>query len=225
VATVGSTKQRIDRESIVAAGLSIAARPDAPAITVRELGKYLGADPTSIYRHFRNKNDVMRALLEHLMELTLAQVTAPRDQWRERLRQMADATFEVFMQYPAVGAQAIKLSTNGPAELNIIETMLDCMEAAGLNPEESVRHYAAVSTYLLAYASGIASSQRDRDAENPEDATAWLSRSLPVTPLTHPHINALRDALVSLDDRDAYDMGVEALLDAIEANAGRTRKP
>jgi len=221
---MGSTKQRIDRESIVAAGLSIASRPNAPAITVRELGKYLGADPTSIYRHFRNKDDVMRALLEHLMALTLERVTAPREQWRERLRQMAAATFELYMQYPAIGAEAIHLSTNGPAELNIVEAMLDCMEVAGLNDEEAVRHYAAVSTYVLAYASGIAGSQGDRDGENPDDA-AWLSRSLPMSPATHPRVNALRDALVSLDDRDAYDMGVEALLDAIEANAGRARKP
>ncbi|MGA7204044.1 MAG: TetR/AcrR family transcriptional regulator C-terminal domain-containing protein [Specibacter sp.] len=220
-----SPKQRIDRESILAAGMSIAARPSAPAVTVRELGKYLGADPTSIYRHFRNKEDVMRALLENLMAEILLRVTAPREQWRERLRQMAAATFELYMEYPAIGAEAIHLSTNGPAELNIVEIMLECMEAAGLSDEEAVRHYAAVSTYVLAYASGIASSYSDRDSENPEEATAWLSRSLPMSPATHPRVNALRSALISLDDRDAYNMGVEALLDAIEANAGRTRKP
>jgi AcrR family transcriptional regulator len=204
----------------MAAGMSIASRPSAPQITVRELGKYLGADPTSIYRHFRNKDDVMRALLENLMAMTLERVTAPRTEWRERLRQMSAATFELFMEYPAIGAEAIHLSTNGPAELDIVELMLDCMEVAGLSDEEAVRHYAAVSTYVLAYASGIASSYSGRDSEEPEDATAWLGRSLPMSPATHPRVNALRDALISLDDRDAYDMGIEALLDAIEANAG-----
>ena len=202
--------------------MSIAARPNAPAITVRELGKYLGADPTSIYRHFRNKDDVLRGLLEYLMALILERVTAPRDQWRERLRQMAAATFELYMQYPAIGAEAIHLSTHGPEELNIVEAMLDCMEVAGLSDDAAVRHYAAVSTYVLAYSAGIASSQGDRDPEYADDASAWLSRSLPMSPATHPRVNALRDALVSLDDRDAYDMGVEALLDAIEANANRT---
>jgi AcrR family transcriptional regulator len=221
-ASKGKAKQRIDRESIVAAGMAIAARPNAPAITVRELGKYLGADPTSIYRHFRNKDDVMRALLDNLMALALARVTAPRLEWRERLRQLAAATFELYMQYPAIGAEAIHLSTNGPAELNIVEAMLDCMEVAGLSDDEAVRHYAAVSTYVLAYTSGVASSYSD--AESPEDATAWLGRSLPMSPATHPRVNALRDALIALDDRDVYDMGVEALLDAVEANAARGRR-
>lgn len=220
-ATSGRSKQRIDRESIVAAGMAIAARPNAPAITVRELGKYLGADPTSIYRHFRTKDDVLRALLENLMAMALARVTAPRLEWRERLRQLAAATFELYMQYPAIGSEAIHLSTNGPAELNVVEAMLDCMEVAGLSDGEAVRHYAALSTYVLAYTSGVASSYSD--AENPEDATAWLSRSLPMSPATHPRVNALRDALVALDDRDVYDMGVEALLDAVESNAARGR--
>jgi len=208
----------------VAAGMAIAARPNAPAITVRELGKYLGADPTSIYRHFRTKDDVIRALLENLMATILNRVTAPRAEWRERLRQMAAGTFELFMQYPAVGAEAIHLSTNGPAELNIVEAMLDCMDAAGLSDDEAVRHYAAMSTYVLAYASGIASSHSDRDAEDPEEAAAWLGRSLPMSPATHPRVNALRDALVALDDREAFDMGIEALLDAVEANAARGRR-
>jgi AcrR family transcriptional regulator len=223
-AAKGRAKQRIDRESIVAAGMAIAARPNAPAITVRELGKYLGADPTSIYRHFRNKDDVIRALLENLMAMTLERMTAPRHEWRERLRQMAAATFELYMQYPAIGAEAIHLSTDGPAERDIIEAMLDCLDVAGLSDDAAVRHYAALSTYVLAYASGIASSYSGRAAENAEDATAWLSRSLPMSPATHPRINALRDALVALDDRDAYNMGIEALLDAVEANAARGRK-
>jgi len=222
-ATKSQPKQRIDRDSIVAAGMSIAARPGTPAVTVRELGKYLGADPTSIYRHFRNKDDVMRALLEYLMVTIRDRITAPREEWRARLRQIASATFELFVQYPAIGAEAMNLSTNGPAELDIVEDMLDCMEVAGLNDDEAVRHYAAFSTYLLAYCSGVARNTGAVGAEDSEDDNSWLSKTLPMSPATHPRVNALRGALVSLDDRDVYDMGIEALLDAVEANTGRTR--
>jgi AcrR family transcriptional regulator len=59
------TKVKLDPERIIAAGLELAARPGVSAISVRELGTMLGADPTAIYRHFRSKDDLMRSLLDH----------------------------------------------------------------------------------------------------------------------------------------------------------------
>ena len=62
------TRARLDRESIIAAGLELAASGTS-TISVRELGNHLGADPTAIYRHFRNKEQLMEALLDELISL------------------------------------------------------------------------------------------------------------------------------------------------------------
>ena len=82
----GAAKVRLDRESIVAAGLELAAASGSATLSVRELGARLGADPTAIYRHFRNKEQLMQALLDELNARSVATVTAPVDDWRARIR-------------------------------------------------------------------------------------------------------------------------------------------
>ena len=120
----GSTRARLDRESIIAAGLELAASGTS-TISVRELGTHLGADPTAIYRHFRSKEHLMQALLDELTSRSLAAVTADAADWRDRLRQLAASTLALYAAHPAVGAEAIVLTTHGPGELEAIELMLE----------------------------------------------------------------------------------------------------
>ncbi len=217
-------KPRLDAETIIAAGLQIAARPGATAVTVRELGALLGADPTAIYRHFRSKESLMGALLDRLFAMSLERVTAPRAQWRTRLTQLATATIDLFTEYPAIGAEAVVLSTGGAAELEIIELILDGFSVAGLEGEDIVRHYAAQSTYVLSYAAGIARGLSVREGVAAEEHRSWMGRSLPVTAASHPNINALREQLLALRDRDTYFLGVDSLLDAAEAAGARSKR-
>ena len=218
------TKARLDAETIIAAGLQIAARPGATAVTVRELGALLGADPTAIYRHFRSKENLMGALLDRLFAMSLERVTAPREEWRTRLTQLATATIDLFTEYPAIGAEAIVLSTGGPAELEIVELILDGLSVAGLEGEDIVRHYAAQSTYVLSYSAGIARGLSIREGVATEEHRSWMGRSLAVTSATHPQINALREQLLALRDREVFFLGVDALLDAVDATVERRKR-
>ena len=112
-----SGKPRLDRDMIIAAGLELAAVPGATSISVRELGARLGADPTAIYRHFRNKEHLMEALLDELIARSVAAVTADPANRRDRVRQLASSTLEIFSAYPAIGLEATVLTTHGPGEL------------------------------------------------------------------------------------------------------------
>ena len=124
---------RLDRETIIAAGLKLAANPGATSISVRELGTLLDADPTAIYRHFRNKEDLMRELLDEIIGQSLAAVTADPQDWRGRLTQLAVSTLDLFARYPAIGIEATVLTTHGPGELDVVEFMLEALSRAGLD--------------------------------------------------------------------------------------------
>src|SRR6478736_6005412 len=87
-------RPQLDRESILDAGIKLAASGRADAVSVRRLGAELGADPTAIYRYFRDKDELVLALLDRL----LAQVDEVSDKsgdWRVRLRSSALLTVEV----------------------------------------------------------------------------------------------------------------------------------
>lgn len=212
-------KTRLDRDSIVEAGLRLASRPGSISISVRELGADLGADPTSIYRHFRSKESLMQSLLDRLLAMSIAEITAPPEDWKGRLRQLAASTLELFCRYPAIGVEAIVISTNGPAELEVVELMLDAFSRAGLSDDEVVRHYALLSEHLLSSAAGIARDRTQR-SDSDDDSVPWIDSPLLVDPERHPHIAALSPQLRALDSRDLFSMGAESIL----ASAERTAK-
>jgi AcrR family transcriptional regulator len=217
-----SGRPRLGRESIVAAGLELAATPGTTTISVRELGARLGADPTAIYRHFRSKEQLMEALLDELIGRSVAAVTAEPADWRERLRQLAGSTVDLFAEHPAVGVEAIVLTTHGPNELDAVELMLEAFSRAGLVGDELVRHYALFASHVLSGAAGIARGRGDRGV-TAGDPSPWIEGPLLADPKRHPLITSTAQELTDLEDRDLYLLGVELVIQSAERIAASAR--
>jgi AcrR family transcriptional regulator len=209
-------RHRLDRDRIIAAGLELAATPGTASISVRDLGIRLGADPTAIYRHFRNKEQLMQALLDDLAGRSVAEVTADPEDWRERLRQLAAATLRLFSAHPAIGVEATVLTTHGPGELAAVEFMLDAFSRAGLEGDDLVRHYALLASHVLSSAAGIARARGERGETRESEPSPWIEGPLLVDPRTHPHIAAVSRQLSELEDRELFMLGVEAVIQSAE---------
>ncbi|MDR2999370.1 MAG: TetR family transcriptional regulator [Microbacterium sp.] len=211
-------RARLDRQTIVEAGLELAATGVA-SISVRELGTRLGSDPTAIYRHFRSKDALMGALLDELDSRAAAEVSAPRAQWQERLRELAAATLKWYTRFPAIGAEATVLTTHGDGELTAVEFMLDAFHTAGLRDSDLVRHYALMASQMLSGASGIA---RARGGDEEDSASSpWFEGPLLADPRKYPLIAQNAIALAELEDRDLFLAGVDAIIESAERTAAR----
>ncbi|CAM5520636.1 TetR/AcrR family transcriptional regulator [Leifsonia shinshuensis] len=214
--------KRLDRATIVKAGLEIAASPRNTSISIRALGTALGVDPTAVYRHFRGKDDLMKALLDEVQAVALAQLADAPGAWDDRLRALSRATLYTFVQYPAIALEATVLTTNGPAELATIEYILAAFAEAGLSGSDLVRHYALFASYVLSEAAGIARGRTTPSAASDDTrvTNAWFEGPLLVDPLTHSHIASVAAELRDLRDEDIFRMGVDAILDSAERAAG-----
>ncbi|KHK99634.1 hypothetical protein LK09_02860 [Microbacterium mangrovi] len=218
------TKVKLDPERIIAAGLELAGRPGVSAISVRELGTMLGADPTAIYRHFRSKDDLMRALLDHIEAASVAEVDATA--WDDRLRQLTSRTLAWAARYPAIAAEAIVLTTHGPGELATIELMLDAFREAGLSDEEIVRHYALLASHSLSGAAGMARARAESGGDEDVAQGAWLDEPLIVDPRKYPMIARYGAGLADLRDLDLLMRGVEMIIESAKRSAAsRTDGP
>lgn len=208
---------RLDRATILDAGLQIARRPGTTRVTVRELGARLGADPTAIYRHFASKDALIQALLDELSALSQSRVSAPPADWKNFLRQSSRSVFDVYSEYPALGAEATRLSSRGPAELRMIENILTAFQAAGLRGSELVRYYGVLTGFVLSVCAGVVQAREPTDATTADyEPTLWLDRSLDVTAASHPLIDENRTALLTLRTLDLYLNGVELILTSAE---------
>ncbi|MBU3868839.1 TetR/AcrR family transcriptional regulator, partial [Streptomyces sp. 4503] len=78
-------------DAIIDASLRIAARGSEDAFTVRRLGEELGADPTAIYRHFRDKDELLLSVADRTLGEVLDSIPEGLD-WKGRIRALADGS-------------------------------------------------------------------------------------------------------------------------------------
>jgi AcrR family transcriptional regulator len=211
-----TARPQLDRDVIVAAALELAAAGEA--VTFRSLGTTLGSDPTAVYRHFRDKDELMGAVVDRLIVLSQEHLD-PQSSWREQLYDGAVATMDVFAAHPHVGVESSTIATGGPGELTAINWILTQLERAGLDKEQAVRFYAAYSSSVLAAAAAL-SRQRLHD----EDSSArWVGDLRAVDAARLPALSAVIPELVALSDRDVFLTGIEVFLDSVEAVAAQSR--
>ncbi|WP_162253375.1 TetR/AcrR family transcriptional regulator [Microbacterium sp. Root180] len=216
--TTPNRKPRLDRDTIVAAALELASVPGVGSVSFRDLGTHLGVDPTAVYRHFRNKDELMGALFDHLTELGLQEIDVPPEQWQERLRQLALKTREALSHYPAVGAEAMLLTTNGRAEHRAMEIILDAFSRAGLEGDDLVRHYALFAMQTL---SGSANAARARAQHPGESDTLWLDAPLLVDPREFPLVAENGARLAEIRDQALYLAAIDMVIASAERTAAR----
>jgi AcrR family transcriptional regulator len=212
-----SRRPQLDREVIVGTAIDLAAT--GAAITFRNLGAALGADPTAVYRHFRDKDELIGAVVDRLIQRTLAAVDVDGS-WREQLRGGAEHQIDLFAAHPSVGAEVSTVVTGGPGELAAIDWILTQFQRAGLPKDQAVRYYAAYSSYLLAAAAALSISRLRHEGET---SVSWVGDQRAVDAMRYPAVAAAITELVALTDRDVFLMGIDVLLDAAEAAAAKAR--
>lgn len=208
----------LDQEAILEAAIRLAAERER--ITFRGLGTALGVDHTTIYRHFRDRNQLIRAVQDRLIHSAVRQVDRSAS-WREQLVELSELTWKVAETHPALGIEALQMTTGGSGELDVIELILVLLEEAGLSRPDAVRFYAVYSNYVLTAAASAAANELRRHAVEAPASSDWLGELAPVDPTKHPAVHAAREGLASLTDYTVFTAGVDVILDAAEQAARR----
>jgi AcrR family transcriptional regulator len=203
-------RQQLDRDVIVTAAIDLAATGET--ITFRALGSALGTDPTAVYRHFRDKEELMQAVVDRLIVAMLDQLDHDAS-WRDQLRDGALLSMDIFAAHPRVGIEASAVATGGPGELRAINWILTQLERAGLAKEQIVRFYAAYSSYVLAASAAL--SQQYLSEDETGRTSRWIGDLRAVDASRLPALAALLPELVALADRDVYVTGIEVFLDSV----------
>jgi AcrR family transcriptional regulator len=123
---------------VLEAALALLQRPGGGDLSMRELADALGTAPMSLYRHVRNKDDLM----DGLTSLVLGRIglEAPADgPWRERAAAWMHALRTQLLAYPAVTPMLRMSRHYAPALLRATNGLLRIMLDAGLEGREAVR--------------------------------------------------------------------------------------
>lgn len=204
---------RLSRELIVDAYLRLVEAEEGDRISLRRLGRELGVDPTAVYRHFRDKDEILAAAADRL----LAEVTEglePSGGWRDQLRDVLLALRRVYLLHP----RALLALQLAPPRLENgfgnVERCIALLREAGLPEAEVPVAYEALETYT------IGATVFDARATD-ESLAGWRQVYRMLPPDRFPNLTATAASLY-LDVDKAFGYGLDLMLDAIEA---RVRQP
>lgn len=195
----------LTREAVLDAALAIVDAQGLDALTARRLAKSLGVSAMAMYRHFADRDALVRALLDHVIdEPALLAGLTPRRSTRAALASVFRAIRDVFVAHPALAPLAGTPACLGPASLRVVETLLAFMRTRG------VRDPVAVLQRAIAYTLGasllVAATHRS-------DAIAVARQQLEgIEPAELPHVRAQAGDLLGMMSDRRFESGLRAVL-------------
>ena len=140
-------REPLNRDRIVQAALEIADAEGLDALTMRRLAVELGAAPMAAYSHFRDK----RELLAAVVDAVLAEVELPNldGRWRKPIRRLAEPLRRALLAHPAV-MPAVNLHAAGaPAMSAVVDRAHGILRAAGFADDQAVAAADALGAFTL----------------------------------------------------------------------------
>ncbi|MEU0632936.1 helix-turn-helix domain-containing protein [Streptomyces sp. NPDC005989] len=206
---------------IVDTALRLVVQHGAEALSVRRLGAALGADPSALYRYFRNTDALLLALADELIGRA-QEGWQPTGEWRADLRAMGLRIHASYSANPQATLLAAHRTTGRPHETRAVETVLGILRGAGFpNPLAVPIYHAFVDQALAFAAQDAAVLARPANAQE-ADAEVWHEVYGKLSPDTHPNITATFP-LLAADMRDSgYPFALELMLEAVAARLPAT---
>jgi TetR/AcrR family transcriptional regulator, tetracycline repressor protein len=210
-------RRALDREQVVRAGLVLLNQLGLDGLTMRALADHLGVKAPSLYRHVRDKHELIILMADELC--AGIEPTAPGLPWRKAVVEMAQRTRRWLLSVRD-GAQLLASAPPaGPRRLALIDRALALFAESGLPPREAARaayhlnnfvtEFAADEARMAGAAAAIGLSRAQMMAEARRQFQALPAAQFPNLTRMAPHLTE--------DDPDGlFDFGLQIWLDGID---------
>lgn len=216
-------RDSLSRDIIVAAAQAVAEREGLDGLTFQAIGAELDAHPTSVYRHFRDKDELILEMIDALRDRSYGGTLIPSESWRDDLWLAARVVHEHYLRYPQFAQQMAARTTRRPTEFRNVEFVLQAMLKAGLDEEEAVLCHRAFGNYVRAMSSIEAAMLALPEDTRHADELAWQVEYRQLDHVAFPTIASIGRPLPSIGDPAVFDVAIELVLDGIEVRAAQAR--
>ncbi|MFC4496309.1 TetR/AcrR family transcriptional regulator [Streptomyces ovatisporus] len=142
-------RRRWSTEEILDAATELLRTGDAESFSVRKLAAVLGTDSSSLYRHFRSKTDLLRAVADRIL-LAAMDGYRPAGDWKQRITALALRVREAFGQQPQLAALWGRYGSGGTGSRLVMEEVLQALRASGLPDEKIPARYHRIAVLIAA---------------------------------------------------------------------------
>ena len=203
----------LSRDRVLRAALELADEGGIGALTMQQIGRRLGVEAMSLYRHVRNKDDI----LDGIVDLVFAEIELPADRsnWRTVLRARSISTRAALRRHPWAITLMESRMAPGPANLRSHDEMLAVLLDAGFSAAMATHASNLVDSYVL----GFALQETSFPFSNAEELAAVGEQMLAQVPADqYPNLVRVSGELLAsgFDYRDEFEFGLDLILDGIE---------
>ena len=208
----------LNRDRVLRAAVELADRGGLESLTMRKLADELGAGAMSLYHYVPNKDE----LITGMVDVVFGEIELPRigGDWKAAMRERARSTREVLKRHRwAVGLMESR-AMPGPASFRVHDTVLGYLREGGFSVELTIQAYSVLDAYIYGFAlqeKAVPFEDAEGAAAVAQEQTRELERELAAEFPYLAEVVAGHVAEVGYDFGEAFEYGLELLLEALEA--------
>ena len=143
-------------------------------LTLRALATRMGVAPMSLYRHVRDKDDLLDEVVDRLLTEQW-RPTVPETERRAWLEEAADRLRGFLVSEPAALHVYLRHPVVSPCAVTRMQTMMGVLREVTGSEQSAREAYAALHTYTIGFAALEASRARSGAASRDEGLAAQLA--------------------------------------------------
>jgi AcrR family transcriptional regulator len=205
-------------DAIVDAALGLVDRDGLDALTVGRLAAELDVAPMSLYRYFRNKDELLDAVGDGLLGRWAAPIVQSAGPWEDELIEVLTSFHRLLVEHPAIAGLFITRHVVGPGTAKVLERMLAILRRGGFDASEAVAAYRIVIGFVMGY------SVYDVGHRVPEYGRRSRSFFAGLSPEEFPALTDSFDALGQAPESDLFTAGLRDLLAGLTRTAKHARR-
>ena len=195
---------------------------------MRRLGDELGFEAMSLYRHVRNKDD----LLDGILDLVLAETEPPTSEgdWAAAVRRSAISISDALERHPWATNLLRSPARVRPARIAFMDALLQRLREAGFSAETTYTAYHVIDAHIFGFSLWLLAHQMN--AAEHSDTIVRLMREIPFD--DYPYLREHRDQHLTEGahrEVSAFEFGLDLILDGLKrahaaeaASRGENRK-
>jgi AcrR family transcriptional regulator len=206
----------LSRELIIEVAATLVSEHGAEALSARRLGEALHCDPSALYRHFADMDDVQREVGDRF--LAGVKVAPRRDEdWLTAVRRICLDLRRVQLRQPRLAALVRTAPTRLTNELRITEALLRELTRGGFAPAAAAAAYHSLIELTVGSAAIDASMAADPPAARRRAYREWRAAYSQLDPSRFPHAVAIAEHLYEGSADQRFEHALDALLAGLVA--------
>lgn len=184
-------------------------------LTMRKLGAALNVQGGALYRHFPNKEALLDAVADKLMEGVGAPL--PDLSWRDQIYVLGDRLRAALLAHRDGARLVADTHATGPNAVTASDLAVNVLCAAGLAPAQAGALAFALFYYVLGH------TLEEQAQVHPSAGEYWRSRRDQLGIEVSPQYAAAIDSLAATDPAQRFTYGLSAFVDGVASQIPATQ--